>query len=226
MAFAHRQGPACVAQLLGDDGAGVGERHLLVALADAEVPDSSLNAGVRRRHDGGHGLGAVCALGDHGGLGGAHGHRQRSVSARRASAAGAVVVGRVVLLGDDDVVVHQLAVLHVDDVVDGVLQPQARQQKGRAAGDADDRHDEGGACSGRCCGTSPSTRTTGGATEGRCAPADALAGLGSRRLHEGGRVSRRVAAAAAQVANSVMPMPSPAAASAMGRSMGMAPRGT
>ena len=53
-----------------------------------------------------------------------------------------------------------------------------------------------------------------------------LPALGAGGCMRAAGVSRRVAAAAAQVAKSVMPMPSPAAASAMGQSMGMAARGT
>ena len=158
-----------------------------MALASAEAPQLLERLGVGRCHDGGHGLSAIDALGDHGGLGGADGHRQLLGIAQKGGGSLALVVCGVVLLGDDDVVVHQLAVLHIDDVVDGILQPQARQQKRRAAGDAHARHDETALVAEDVAERHlPRERET--APQGPDAlQQNALAGLGRRRLHEGGR---------------------------------------
>ena len=158
-----------------------------MALAGAEVPQLLERLGVGRRHNGGHGLGAIGALGDHGGLGGTDGHGQLLGVAQKGGGSLALVICSIVLLGDDDVVVHQLAVLHVDDVVDGILQPQARQQKRRAAGDAHARHDET-ALVAEDVAERHLPREREAAPQGPDAlQQNALAGLGRRRLHEGGR---------------------------------------
>ncbi len=53
-----------------------------------------------------------------------------------------LIIRRIGGHADNSVVVIKLAVLLVDDVVDGVLQPQARKQKRCTASDAHDRHDK------------------------------------------------------------------------------------
>ena len=53
-----------------------------------------------------------------------------------------LIIRRIGGHADNSVVVIELAVLLVDDVVDGVLQPQACEQERRAAGDAHDCHDK------------------------------------------------------------------------------------
>jgi hypothetical protein len=137
-----RRKPQLHRELLGNDRPLGRQRHRLAACALAEVPQVLESRGILGGHDGGHGLGTVGALGDHGGLRGAHRHGQlRRIGQDGVGRLPRTAVG-IGLLAYHHVVVHQLAVLHVDDVVDGVLQPQARQQQRRAAGDADHGHDQ------------------------------------------------------------------------------------
>ena len=78
-------------------------------------------------------------------------------------------------------------ILAVDDVPDGVVQAKANEQQGRAAGDADDRHEEAPLVTEEVAeGNLPG--------KGEAAPhgddaleQDALARLGRARQHEGGR---------------------------------------
>ena len=51
-------------------------------------------------------------------------------------------IGNIGIHAHDGVVVVQLAILLVDDVVDGVLQAKASEQKPRATRNADNRHEE------------------------------------------------------------------------------------
>lgn len=58
-------------------------------------------------------------------------------------------IGNIGIHAHDGVVVVQLAILLVDDVVDGVLQAKTGEQKTRATCNANNRHEETGAYSGR-----------------------------------------------------------------------------
>ncbi len=63
-----RRKPQLHRELLGNDRPLGRQRHRLAACALAEVPQVLESRGILGGHDGGHGLGAVGALGDHGGL--------------------------------------------------------------------------------------------------------------------------------------------------------------
>ena len=99
-----------------------------------------------------------------------------------------LLAGSVGLHAHDGVEAIHLAVLLIDDVVDGVLQPQAREQQGGAAGDADDGHEETALVAEQVSCTSPSTLNVILLHSGRDAlEQDALAGLRRTRQHQRSR---------------------------------------
>ena len=55
---------------------------------------------------------------------------------------GSLLFVQLVLERDDGVVLDDLAILDVDDVIDGIVQPEPREQQSRASRNADDGHDE------------------------------------------------------------------------------------
>ena len=97
-------------------------------------------------------------------------------------------VGNVGIHADDGVVVVQLAVLLIDNVVDGILQTKAREQQTRAARNADNRHKEAALVAEEVArGNLPAERHAA-PERTNALKQNALAGLRRARQHKGRRL--------------------------------------
>ena len=130
-------------EFLGNDRAVAGERERLVAQPRAHGDEPAEGVLVPRDVD----LDALVVVivrcpGDprDGIVGKDPGATALGVSGHAIGHGIALRVGGIGVHAHGHVVVVELAELLVDDVVDGVLEPQAREQQRRAAGDADDSH--------------------------------------------------------------------------------------
>ena len=175
-------------ELLAHEHAVVGERKLLVPLARAHRDEVGEGVGMLGHDDVDAVLAYVRAVaGD--GLrllvrGGKPGEIPRGVFPNPLFHLGFLVRRAIGVHTDDGVVMIELAILLVDDVVDGVLQPQAREQKRRTAGDAHDRHDEAALVAEEVARSDLPGERQAVPQRADALEQDALAGLRGTRQHE------------------------------------------